>query len=175
MMHPTPCRQPEGLCAHTSSYQPLGVVRSIAEPTQRAQAGKKAVLAAARYDEARKPLQLAGGSAGAEYRKRAAAVAGADNRIASRRVPPKKSLSLIHSVCTNSNWRPRFAPTKANIKPRSTPSSSSYAVGQRRPVGGAAADHPMNARDSGDVRIARIRAADVRAERGLVAECDRRP
>ena len=49
---------------------------------------------------------------------------------------PTKSPLLIHTCCTNSNWRVRLAPMKMNTTPRSTPWSLSTPSGSTGPYDG---------------------------------------
>src|SRR5947207_5712539 len=102
-----------------------GEVAKGLEPRQ------EAILAALCNNEPRQALQTpANGTLG--YIKRPIASARSRERVfllaASEETGP-----FIHSDWTNSNGRPKWAPTKANIKPRSIPSSSRTPFGSGGP------------------------------------------
>ena len=89
---------------------------------------------------------------------------------------PTKSPLLTHSCQTNSNWSLRLAQIKYEAMPRSTPSSSSHALGQLGAVLEAAADKPMAAhnRCCPVKRITRVHAADMSPTRADHAFRDHR-
>ena len=83
-----------------------------------------------------------------------------------------KMPSLSHWVLTNSNCRLRWAPAKTKMIPRSIAVVLEHAVGQHRPVAGAASDHPVQPDVDAALlvqRVARVGPAGVGADRALEA------